>query len=62
MYNWVRFLKDRQENVRDELHLGWPSVVTDNLVLAVDNKIYEDRQFTISTLSLEFQSQFCAKL
>ncbi|GFV31943.1 uncharacterized protein TNCV_462861 [Trichonephila clavipes] len=51
---WVR-VKDCRENVHDEPRSGRPSVITDALVNAVDEKIREDRRFTISTLAaLEF--------
>ncbi|GFT94441.1 histone-lysine N-methyltransferase SETMAR [Trichonephila clavipes] len=49
-----RAFKDGRENVHDEPRSGRPSVITDDLVKAVDEKIREDRRFTISTLALEF--------
>ncbi|GFV03554.1 HTH_48 domain-containing protein [Trichonephila clavipes] len=51
---WVRAFKDGRENVHDEPRSGRPSVITDDLVNAVVEKIREDRRFTISTLALEF--------
>ncbi|GFW56834.1 histone-lysine N-methyltransferase SETMAR [Trichonephila clavipes] len=51
---WVRAFKDGRENVHDEPRSGRPSVITDDLVNAVDEKIRKDRLFTISTLALEF--------
>ncbi|GFU16885.1 histone-lysine N-methyltransferase SETMAR [Trichonephila clavipes] len=51
---WVRAFKDGRENVHDEPASGRPSVITDDLVNAVDEKVREDRQFTISTLALVF--------
>ncbi|GFY32889.1 uncharacterized protein TNCV_4025131 [Trichonephila clavipes] len=54
MRKWVRAFKDERENVHDEPLSGGPSVITDDLVNAVDEKIREDRRFTISTLALEF--------
>ncbi|GFW36388.1 origin recognition complex subunit 2 [Trichonephila clavipes] len=51
---WVRAFKDGRENVHDEPRPGQPSVITDDLVNAVDEKIREDRRFTISTLALKF--------
>ncbi|GFV07952.1 HTH_48 domain-containing protein [Trichonephila clavipes] len=51
---WVRTFKDGRENVHDEPRSGRPSLITDDLVNAVDEKILEDRRFTISTLALEF--------
>jgi hypothetical protein len=41
-------------NVRDEERFGRPSVVSDNLVRSVDQKISERRCFTILKLSCEF--------
>ncbi|GFU51611.1 histone-lysine N-methyltransferase SETMAR [Trichonephila clavipes] len=51
---WVRAFKDGRENVHDEPRSGQPSVIADDLVNAVDEKIREDWRFTISTLALEF--------
>ncbi|KFM71568.1 hypothetical protein X975_16082, partial [Stegodyphus mimosarum] len=51
--NWVRAFKKGWENVNDELRSGRLSVITD-LVNAIDEKIHENQQFTISTLALEF--------
>ncbi|GFV26178.1 HTH_48 domain-containing protein [Trichonephila clavipes] len=49
VHKWVRAFKDGRENVHDEPRSGRPSVITDDLVKAVDEKIHEDRRFTIST-------------
>ncbi|GFW25318.1 histone-lysine N-methyltransferase SETMAR [Trichonephila clavipes] len=54
VHKWVRAFKDGRENVHDEPRSDRPSVITDDLVKAVDEKIREDRRFTISTLALEF--------
>ncbi|GFW87640.1 histone-lysine N-methyltransferase SETMAR [Trichonephila clavipes] len=54
VHKWVRAFKDGRENVHDEPRSGRPSAITDDLVKAVDEKIREDRRFTISTLALEF--------
>ncbi|GFY36165.1 uncharacterized protein TNCV_4845371 [Trichonephila clavipes] len=51
---WVRAFKDGRENFHDEPRSGQPSVITEDLVNAVDEKIREDWRFTISTLTLEF--------
>lgn len=51
---WVRMFKDGRENVHDEPRSGRPSVITDDLVCAVDQKLHEDRRLTITTLSMEF--------
>ncbi len=51
---WVRAFKDGREKVHDKRQLGQPSVITEDLVNYVNEKILEDRRFTISTLALEF--------
>lgn len=51
---WVRSFKDGRSNVHDEERSGRPSVITDDLVGKVDQKIQENRRFTISTLSEQF--------
>ncbi|GFU91962.1 uncharacterized protein TNCV_3765871 [Trichonephila clavipes] len=52
--HWYCCSVDGRENVHDEPRSGRPSVITDDLVNTVDEKIREDRRFTISTLALEF--------
>jgi hypothetical protein len=47
---WYRMFKDGQTNVHDEERSGWPSVVGDDLVQSVDQKICERRHFKISQL------------
>ena len=51
---WVRAFKDGRENVHDDPRSDRPSVITEYLVIAVDEKVREGRRFTISTLALEF--------
>ncbi|GFV36632.1 HTH_48 domain-containing protein [Trichonephila clavipes] len=51
---WLRAFKGGRENVNDEPRFGRPSVITDDLVNVVDEKICKGRQFTISTSALEF--------
>jgi transposase len=51
---WCRMLKDGRTNVHDEERSGRPSVVNDDLVQSVDQKICERWCFTISELSCEF--------
>ncbi|GFW81967.1 uncharacterized protein TNCV_770961 [Trichonephila clavipes] len=51
---WVRAFKGGREKVNVEPRSGRPSVITDDLVNAVDEKIRKGRLFTISTLALEF--------
>ncbi|GFV42004.1 uncharacterized protein TNCV_2838231 [Trichonephila clavipes] len=50
---WARKFKDGRTNVCDEERSGWLSVITDDLMEAVETKIRENRTFTIITLSLE---------
>jgi histone-lysine N-methyltransferase SETMAR len=51
---WVRMFNDGRVTVHDEARSGRPSVVTDDLVEQVNNRIRANRRFTISTLSSEF--------
>lgn len=51
---WVRAFKDGRQNVHDEERHGRPSVITEDLVQKVDEKVRENRRFTISSLSEEF--------
>ena len=52
---WIRKFNEGRDNVHDEPRSGRPSVVSDDLVGAVEAKVCEDRRFTISSLSLHFQ-------
>jgi transposase len=51
---WVRHFNEGRENVHDDLRSGQPSVVKEDLVCAVEEKIQENKQFTILSLSLHF--------
>jgi transposase len=51
---WCRMYEDGRTNVRVEERSGRPSVVSDDLVQSVDQKICEKRRFSISELSCEF--------
>jgi transposase len=51
---WCRMFKDGWANVHNEEWSVRPSVVSDDLVQSVDEKICERRGFTISELSCEF--------
>jgi len=51
---WVRLFNERCENVHYDQRSGRPSVVNEDLVCAVEEKIRENRQFTITSLSLHF--------
>ena len=43
-----------RENVHDEARSGRPSLVNDDLVRKVNERVRDDRRFTISYLSLHF--------
>ena len=50
--NWVRMFNGGRENVHDEARSGRPCLVNDDLVLKVNERVRDDRRFTISDLSL----------
>jgi len=52
--NWVRMCNEGRENVHDEARSGCPSLVNDDLVHKVNERVRDDRRFTISDLSLHF--------
>jgi transposase len=49
VWQWVRKFKDRRTNMHDD-HSGRPSIMNDNLVEKLNNKINENQQFTVSEL------------
>jgi len=51
---WVRMFNDGRENVHDEARSGRPSLVNDDLVCKFNERVRDDRRFTISDLSLHF--------
>jgi len=51
---WVRMFNEGRENVHDEARSGRPSLVKDDLVRKVNERVRDDRHFTISDLSLHF--------
>jgi len=51
---WVRMLNEGRENVHAEARSGRPSLVNDYLVRKVNERVRDDRRFTISDLSLHF--------
>jgi len=51
---WVRMFNEGRENVHDEARRGRPSLVNDNLVRNVNERVRDDRLFIISDLSLHF--------
>jgi len=50
----VRMLNEGRENVHDEARSGRPSLVNDDLVHKVNERVRDDRRFTISDLFLHF--------
>jgi hypothetical protein len=51
---WCRMFRDGQTNVHNEEGSGWLSVVSDDLVQSVDQKICERWRFTVLELLCEF--------
>ena len=51
---WVRMFNEVRENVHDEARSGRPSLVSDDLVCKVKERVRDDKLFTISDLSLLF--------
>jgi len=51
---WVRMFNEGRENVHDEARSGRPSLVNDDLVRKVNERVRDDGRFTISDLSLQF--------
>ena len=47
-----------RENVHDEVRIGRPSLVNDDLVRKVNERVRNDRRLTISDLSLHFPHYF----
>jgi len=50
----VRMFNEGRENVHGEARSGRPSLVYDDLVRTVNERVRDDRRFTISDLSLHF--------
>ena len=51
---WVRMFNEGRENVHDEARSGRSSLENDDLVRNVNERVCDDRRFTISDLSLHF--------
>jgi len=51
---WVRMFNEGRENLRDVVRSGRPSLVNDDLVRKFNERVRNDRRFTISVLSLHF--------
>jgi len=57
---WVRMFNEGRENVHDEARSGRPSLVNDDLVRKVNERVRDKRRFTVSDLSLHFPQDFKA--
>jgi hypothetical protein len=51
---WCRVCKVGRTNVHNEERSGWPSVVSDDIVQNIDQKICERQHFKFSKFSCEF--------
>ena len=51
---WVQMFNEGRENMHDEAQSDRPSLVNDDLVCKVNERVCDDRHFTISDLSLHF--------
>jgi len=51
---WVRMFNEGRENVHDEPRSGRLSLVNDDLVRKVNERVRDDRRFTIYDVSLQF--------
>jgi len=51
---WVRIFNEGRQNVHDEARSWRPSLVNDDLVRKVNERVHDDRRFTISILPLHF--------
>ena len=51
---WVWMFNEVRENMHDKARSGRPSLVKDDLVRKVNERVRDDRRFTISDLSLNF--------
>jgi len=51
---WVRMFNEGRENVHDDARSGRPFLVNDDLVRKVNERLRDDRRFTIFDLSLHF--------
>jgi len=51
---WVRMFNEGRKNVHDEARSGRRSLVNADLVRKVNERVRDDRRFTISDLSLHF--------
>jgi hypothetical protein len=54
VWRWVQLGNEGGEKMHDDQRRGRPSVVNKGLVRAVEEKIRENRRFTVTSLSLHF--------
>ena len=50
----IRVFNEGRENAHDEARSGRPSLVNDDLLRKVNERVRDDRRFTISDLALHF--------
>ncbi len=53
---WCQLFDEGRKEVTNLAHSGTPSVVTDDLVLCIDERICEDRRVTFDDLEFDFQT------
>jgi transposase len=51
---WVRMFYEERENLHDKARSGRPSLANGYLVRKLNERVRDDRRFTISDLSLHF--------
>jgi len=51
---WYHLFEEGRTNIHGKERSGWPSVITDDLVLKVNTTLNGNRRFTISELSIKF--------
>ena len=59
---WVRMFNEGRENVHDEARSVCPSLVNDDLMRKVNERVRDERRFTISYLSLHHFPQISRNL
>ena len=52
---WDRMFNEGREKAHDEAQIVRPSLVNDDLVRKVNERVCDDRRFTVSYLSLHFR-------
>ena len=61
MHQWLHLFKSGRPNIHDEDRSGWPSVVSDELIQKIDEKVCENQRFTISAQFAQFLGPFCRR-